>query len=89
MAVKGNMQAKVPMLSGNPSQQAMKGAMQARGMPKMSPGKPAKSIVGKPASTPVNKATKQPGKSGKQAVRKGTVGGIRKGKISAADMGIG
>jgi hypothetical protein len=92
MAARGNLQAKVPMLSGNPSAQAMSGALTSKGIrgtqPARSPGKPARSLVGKPASTPVNKGTKQP-KGGKQTVKKGTVPGIRKGKIAATDMGIG
>ncbi len=93
MAVKPNLQAKVPMLSGNPSAQAMSGAMTSKGIrgtqPARSPGKPAKSIIGKPGSVPVNQGTKQPKGKGKQTLSKGSIGGVRKGKVDAADMGIG
>ena len=101
MAVRGNLMAKMPMLSGSPSQQATKAGLSAKGMPKMSPGKPARSIVGKPASTPVNRGTKQPkGKSSPKVANskasgssiKGAPRGLgrpeRGGRINPADMGI-
>lgn len=92
MAVKPNLMGKVPMLSGNPSSQAMAGALTSKGIkgtqPARSPGKPAKSLVGTPASTPVNQGTKQPKGTGKQKVTKG-IKGVKasKGAVANADMG--
>lgn len=101
MAVQRNMQAKTPMLSGNPSRQATKNTVPTgKGMPKMSPGKPGKSITGKPASVPVNKATRQP-KGGGIRVSGSSIKGApkrsanalngkqsRRGRINPADLGI-